>query len=282
VFVVSGDAVHALATKDGATVWTAAAGPVTAPLLAQDGWVIAPVQGELAAFRADDGTEVWRQPTGTQLVRATIEGDRLYAPLTDRLLALELATGQTRWPLKLRDAPTEVLAFPDRIYLGSLDKFFYCVRAADGETAWTQATGAVLGRPAADATHVYITTIDNVVHAFDRRSGNGRWREDAPFRPTSGPVVVGSVVVVAGPSSEPRAFSAKTGTPAGHLALPQSLLVPPAFGSVKGDILMAAVTGDLTEQWNLTLMGPPLWTSPAVEPLTVLPGVTVPIVLPAR
>jgi outer membrane protein assembly factor BamB len=273
LFVASGEAVLALDPKDGRTLWTAPAGVVTAPLLAQNGWVIAAVKGELLAFRSADGSRVWQRPSGEQIRRASVEGDRLYVPLNDRLLALTLATGVTEWEVRFAGEPTEVLAFVDRVYVGSVDKKFYCLKAPTGEVDWVYTVGsAVRGKPTADAAHVYITAIDNMVRAFDRKNGARRWQKDARFRPTIGPFVVGSAVIVAGRAAVVRAFQSNTGAELPSLTLSKVVVMPPGFGFSRGDAVIAAVMGDLSEQWNLTLLGPPLWTSPAIVPLTVLPG----------
>lgn len=281
VVLVSEETLYALSAIDGTTVWTAAVGTVTAPLLVQDGWIIAAGNGGLAAYRTSDGTRLWHRATGVQTLRATIEGDRLYVPLTTRLLSLELANGVTRWEAVLGEAPTEVLAFPDRLYAGSSNKFFYCFRARTGEVDWRAPVGlAVRGKPAADAAHVYTAGLDNTVRAFDRKNGALRWHKGAKFRPIAGPIGVGAAIIVAGRAAELMVLRADTGDPAARLALSQSLVMPPAFGTTDGDPVMAALTGDLSAQWKLTLLGPPRWTSPAVVPLTALPGDRVPIRLP--
>jgi hypothetical protein len=69
-----------------------------------------------------------------------------------------------------------------------------------------------------------------------------------------------------------RAFQSNTGAELPSLTLSKVVVMPPGFGFSRGDAVIAAVMGDLSEQWNLTLLGPPLWTSPAIVPLTVLPG----------
>jgi outer membrane protein assembly factor BamB len=283
LFVVSGEAIHALDAGSGASVWTAPAGTVTAPLLIHDGWIIAAVPGELLAFRAADGSKVWNRPSGAQTARATIEGDRLYVPLKDRVMALELQTGETKWEQLMGGEPTEILAFSDRVYVGSLDKFFYCLRAADGQLDWApvRVGAAVRGKPAADAAHVYIAAVDNLIRAYDRKNGANRWRTDAEFRPKAGPTVIGTALVVTGSAAELRILNTTTGRKAGHVALSQSLLVPPTFHVSKGWIVMAAMTGDLTETFTLTLIEPPLSPSLPIVPLTELPGVLVPIQPPA-
>ena len=258
VFVAAGDAIHALDAASGSVAWVAPTGAVTAPLLAQDGWLIVGSEKGLLAFRAEDGEKIWSRDIGSQHVRATIEGGSLYVPLDDgHLRALDLQTGADRWTNHLRGAPSEVLAFSDRIYLGAADKLFYCFDADDGEREWPQRIGAVLrGRPAAEGTRIFVTSIDNVLRAYDRNSGALLWHRSVPFRPAA-PVVIGTSVVVPGNSAEVQAFEVTTGKPAGQIKLEQSLVMPPAFGMQDGAPVMAAVTGNINGEWKLVLTVPP-------------------------
>ena len=259
VFVAAGEMIHALDAASGSVVWRTPYGAVTAPLVAQDGWLLVASANTLTALRSEDGTKVWSRDTGPQRLRATIEGDNLYVPLDDgRLLALDLRTGADRWTRHFAGAVSEVLAFSDRIYFGSADKFFYCFHAGDGEWDWHARVGAVpRGRPASSGTHLFVTSIDNTVRAYDRNSGALLWHPSVPFRPAA-PVIVGSAVVVPGHAAEILAFDAATGRPAGQIKLEESLVMPPAFGPSGAAVVMAAFTGSLTSQWKLVLTAPPV------------------------
>lgn len=283
VFVASGDAIYAL-NADGSPAWHAQAGALTAPMLAKDGWVIAAAADQLSALRVSDGSVVWRRAMDATRERPAIEGDRLFLSLDDgRVVALELATGTQKWERRLNGAPTEVLAFADRIYVGSADKSLYALDTDDGEIAWRQQIGAVLrGKPAADDRRVYAVALDNLLRAFDRGNGALRWSpRGVPFRPTAGPVVIGRVIAVAGTTKEVRAFDTHTGQPAGQLTLPESLATLPAYNQTADAMRIAAVSGNLTQQWTLAL-AVSVWDVPsiAVEPLTALPGLLIPSPLP--
>src|SRR5262249_23500483 len=155
------------------------------------------------------------------------------------------------------------------LYVGSADKYFYCLDPASGAVAWKVNVGAAMrGRPAADDRHVYTASMDNLVRAFDRRSGAQRWHKDARFRPTTGPALIGPIVLVSASAAvELHALSGKTGDPAGQIAFAEPLVEAAAVA--KG--MLAVVTGGLNERWKLSLFGPPL---PSIEesPLKVLPG----------
>jgi outer membrane protein assembly factor BamB len=292
LLVAAGEAIHALASDTGAVLWRVPTGTLTAPMLAQDGWIIAASGDTLSAFRSEDGSKVWTRETGPLHVKPTIEADNLYVPLDDgRLLALNLQTGTDRWVRRLTVQPTsavgapppalsEVLAFPDRLFVGAADRKFRCLNASNGALMWRFPIGVVLrGRPAGDASRVYTTSMDNVVRAFDRRSGRLLWQPSVPFRPTSGPVLIDTMIVVPGAASEVRAFDT-SGHPTAQIKLEETLAIPPAFDQSGGGTLMAAVTGSLNSQWKLLLYE----QSRALDvvPLKELPGEVVAVSPPVQ
>jgi outer membrane protein assembly factor BamB len=274
VFVAANEAVHALDGATGAVAWVAPTGSVTAPLLAQDGWVIAAAEGAgIAAFRAADGQKMWARDLSAQHTRPSIEGNTLYVPLDDgHLHALDLQSGADRWTRHLPGAPSEVLAFSDRIYLGAA-KLFYCIDADDGAYEWSPRLGALLrGRPAAEGTRIFVTSIDNMLRAYDRNSGALLWHRSVPFRPTA-PVVVGTTVVVPGNSAELLAFDVATGRPAGQIKLPDILVMRPAFSTTNDAPVMTAFTGSIKSEWKLVLTAP---APPAALPASSSPGASPP------
>ena len=261
VFVATPDQVVALNATDGTTAWTVPSAPVTAPLLAAGGWLIAATEKTLTAFRSADGSQVWsRDVTGVEVV-PTIESDNLYLPLQDgRLLALDLRTGADRWVKSLVGPLSEVLAFPDKILFGTGDKWFFCLRASDGERDWQRVRlgSVVRGRPAADDFRIYVASMDNTLRAYRRTNGALLWHPSVLFRPTTGPVLIDSVVVVSGNAAEVSAFEATDGRPAGQITLEEPLVMPAAFGHSGEATVMCVFTGSLTGQWKLVLSGPPV------------------------
>jgi outer membrane protein assembly factor BamB len=259
VYVATADQIVALNAADGVKVWTSPSPSTIAPLVAEGGWVISAAEQALTALRSTDGTQVWKRDLIGVQVTPTIEGNNLYIPLqTGRLLALDLRTGAERWSKNFVGPLSEVLAVPDEIFFGTDDRWFFCLRASDGARHWPRVRlGSIIrGRPIADDDHVYVASMDNTLRAFRRTNGALLWHPAVPFRPTTGPVVVDSAVVVAGNAPELRAFDAN-GRPAGQITLEDSLVMPPAFGKSGDATLMCAFTGSLTGQLKLVLAGPP-------------------------
>ena len=74
--------------------------------------------------------------------------------------------------------------------------------------------------------------MDNVVRAFDRRTGALLWHPSVPFRPTTGPVLHGTTVLVPGAAAEIRGFDV-AGRPAGQIKLEEALAIPPVFAAAR-------------------------------------------------
>ena len=242
VVVAHDRSLTALAAGDGRVVWSVAAdAPVSAPPVWRSGWLVAGFEnGDVVAVRAADGRELWRRRLGAVLrASASIAGSRLYLPLDDgRIVVLRLATGETIWTRAVGGSPRDVLAL-DAVFVGSTDNFFYRLALEDGAVDWRWRTGGdIVGAPRIDPERVYFVSLDNVVRALDRRSGVQRWRRPLPLRPSSGPILVGPALAVAGVSPQVRLFDPLTGRSTGTYTAPGELgarphLVPglPATGT---------------------------------------------------
>jgi outer membrane protein assembly factor BamB len=261
LFVAAGETIHALDAADGKVLWEAPSGTLTAPLLVHDGWVIAATAGQLAAFREIDGAKVWSHDCPPLGERPTIEGDNLYVPLDEgRLLALNLQDGVERWTRFPAKGPlSEVLALPDRVFVGAADKYLHVYNADDGDIEWGRGPflgSVVRGRPVSDGGRIFVATMDNLVRAYDRRTGALVWHEPLPYRPVA-PAIAGPALIVPGATAEIRAFELKTGKLAGQIKAEQTLVVPPVFQMSASGILVAAITGAVSGEWTLVVLGPP-------------------------
>ena len=262
LFVASGDAIDAINGATGRSAWMVPRVKSVAPLVAQDGWLIATTDTELIAIRTDSGTVAWRHPAGGVTLAPVIDGDRLYTGAEDgRVLALSLRDGAEAWQTFISGGATAIAAYKGRVYVGGGDKQLHCLQSAkQGKSEWQYALGAqALGHIAVDDDRVYVAALNNVVRAHDRESGNQRWQRGVGHRPLDGAFASGHVIFVPGAeTNEVQLLWDKTGEPSGALNLPGDTppgLRPAILDSADGGIVYA-VTGGLTNEWSLTKFAP--------------------------
>ena len=289
VFVASGELIHALDTGSGVTRWRMNLDSgISAPLLWDTGWLIAALEnGDLLALRGSDGLEIWRSQLASRVrVTPSIAGQRVFVPLEDdRVVALDLNSGEPVWEQKLGGSPARVLALDD-LFVGSTDNFFYCLSQKDGSVKWRWRTGAdIIGLAVVDEDRVYFLSLDNVLRALDRDTGVQRWTHPVPTRAVTGPRPAGSALLVSGVSPEIRSYRLIDGKPAGIYRAPAELAAPAhvvGHPSPEGPHLVI-LTGEGQLVGLRRGLGPPLAAlddhpgqlvleGPPLVPLTSLPG----------
>ena len=271
VFTTSGTTIEARDAQTGAIKWRAELpGGAAAPLYWDTGWLLASTpSGDLAAFRADDGTLVWRQPLGAPLSTAPARPRSPRRGLTDGRLVV-VADDRHDHLDPARDRPDHDDGRARRSAgLWHERKTVVSVDLRHGRERWKwRSVATSAGLPMADDKRIYFTSRDNVLRAVDRRSGNLRWRATLPSRPASGPLRLPNAVMVPLVSSEISAFEPDTGkalTPikaAGELGSQPFIRTTARFTSPR----LIAVSRDGQ------LQGFGLRFEPAFVPLAVLPG----------
>jgi outer membrane protein assembly factor BamB len=282
VYVPSGDGLQALDANTGEVAWQLTpGGKLTAPPLAHAGWVLAAAAGELIAVRASDGSVVWRKPLGAIEFKPGLDGDLLVVPLIEgRVVALDVRNGTERWSRQLFSSPGEPLAIGGRVYVGTQNKRFYSLYANSGRVEFPKLVGAIpAGRAAVDERHIYFTALDNMIYALSRRTGTVLWRKGLPYRPTAGPVLIGTAVLVPGYVDIPlKAFDATTGSEVGVVAFAATLNALPLFTQLPdGTAVVIGVTGSLEEKNMVSMLAPQVIPDIPLQPLTVVPGEAVPL-----
>lgn len=95
---------------------------------------------ELAAWRLDDATPLWRHPARSQLGVPTLQAGSVYFGDGHELVAVELTSGKTRWRFaavpdtQISYAPTVA---DDTVLVGPGDGRLYALDAANGQLRWT-------------------------------------------------------------------------------------------------------------------------------------------------
>ena len=230
VFTADDQVIEARDAATGATRWrTPLPGGVAAPLYWDTGWLIASnTAGDLAAYRASDGTLVWRRQLGAPLAASPGPAlDRLYLPLADnRLVCLQLNSGDNVWERTFTASITSLLALDDQLIIGTEDKYVWSLDLLRGRDRWSWRLGGdMAGLPAADDKRIYFASRDNVLRAVDRKSGNLRWNAGLSSRPAGGPLRLTDTLFMPLVSSQILGFDPATGkqiataTAAGEIGL---------------------------------------------------------------
>lgn len=218
VFTVTEQMIEARDATTGETRWrTPLPGGAAAPLYWDTGWLLASTTaGDLAAFRASDGTLVWRRQLGAPLVAPPGPAlDRLFLPLADnRVVSLLLASGETVWERTFTAPVTALLALEDQLVFGTTAKEMMSVDLSRGRERWTWRLGGdVAGSPAADERRIYFASRDNILRAVDRKSGNLRWKAGLSSRPAGGPLRLNDLLLMPLVSNQILGFNPESGKP---------------------------------------------------------------------
>lgn len=248
VFTAGAAGIESRSQKDGQLVWTRPIeGPVTS-LYWDTGWLIAATdKGPLLVARATDGEVLWQRDLGAPLHTApALAGDRLYVSLKDgRIIALSLQTGDEVWTHTLDKPGAGILALAERLYVGSLDDWFYCLDTKDGKRKWRWRNDAdVVGMPVIDTRRIYFVALDNMLRALNRGGGSLYWKRALPMRPSSGPLLTETLLIVPGLAAELHGFAMADGAPAGDFVLKGSqgeelqLAAPPHLTTKKTIVIL--------------------------------------------
>lgn len=288
LFTGEGESIAARRQSDGAVVWKLPLGdPLAVSPTWDNGWLIAGTSaGEVFAFRANDGELIWRKKQSAPLhAPAAISGERLLLPLADGHVAgLDLKTGDPAWKARrLGDQPNEILALDTLFFVGSNDKFFYCMKTSTGETVWRWATGAdVIGLPVVVDRRVYFVSLDNNLRAHDAYSGAQQWSRPLPIRPTRGPLLAGDALLVSGVGPKAYAYGLLKGEPRSDVtvsgtalaAAPHVLTMPvvpfPTLILPSADI----ATGATIDAFSASMEPPSSANAGLADVLSKMPGAT--------
>lgn len=224
VYVVLATDIVALDASNGTERWrfplTAA---VSAPVVARAGWlVVGLANGDVLAVRATDGSPVWTRRYPTPLASpAVIHGDRVYLPGADaHVRAARIEDGTLVWEQTVGGAVLTIAPLGTRVYVGADDNFFYALDERQGRRLWRWRTGGdPVGAASADDRRVFFSSLDTLVRALDRGHGAQLWRRPLPWRPRSGPLLVGTTALVSGVALDLRGFAAESGAPVGEFTL---------------------------------------------------------------
>ena len=273
VFIVTEQGIEARDAKTGAIKWQAPLpGGAAAPLYWDTGWLLASTPtGDLAAHRASDGTLVWRRQIGAPVTGVPGPAlDRLFIPAGGNfLIALMLDTGKSVWEKKFDQAITSVLALDDQLIVGTSSKDVLSLSLSDGRERWRWRLGGdVAGIPSADDKRIFVASRDNVLRAFDRKSGNLKWKAGLSSRPAGGPLRLGDALLMPLVSNQILGFDPASGKPSVTAAAAGEIGLQPY---VRRDVRQTQ-TQLITVSREGQLQGFGRRFEPVPQPLSELPG----------
>jgi len=277
VFIATDDALLALSLGDGTTIWTQESNDELAvtPVVAGEQLIVATADGDIVAHRTSDGGEIWRRrlPRSASSPPA-FTATRLFVALADTtIVALDLQNGDVAWTTRLGGIGHDILPDGDRIFLGSQDRYFYCLNAKSGEVEWRWPTGAdAIGLPVVDDRTVYFVSLDNVLRALNRSSGVQRWKSPLAVRPIAGPLRYLETLVVAGTTPLLQAYDTREGKTQGRYNVPTELSAPPYLFTDRTRVFPVLVTISADIIGRATVSGTTRDMEPAPLALSPLPN----------
>jgi outer membrane protein assembly factor BamB len=284
VFISAGDVIHALSDTNGAEQWRLPVGRLLISPTARAGWLIVSAEdGSLQGISAAEGREVWRIALPAPLTSpVAIDGDLVFGPCGDGIIrAWQIADGAVRWTREIGTKPTQLIAASGHVFVGGEDGRLISIRPRDGRINWAyDLEMPMAGRLASDGQHVYVTTIDNSVHAH-AFNGHRIWHQLLAARVVDGMFSDSGRVYVPQSNGEIRIFLANDGKRAGRLPSPSedAAVIGGLVAGGAGDQLRMAITISAGSQLTMNtyrrtgIAAVPATTPPPGAPLLLsLPG----------
>ncbi len=227
LYVAASDGIQAIQATSGTVNWRTAldAELLTAPATLADRIFLLAKPDQLLALRTSDGSEIWRQaieaPPGSAAMVVNATGVFISSGSTLRRYAA--SDGHLEWKRELAGVLGRPDTFGDRVFVGSTDNNFYALDATTGRLAYrSRAGGDVVGGVANDQ-FVYVASLDNLLRALRRGSGNQVWKRNLTTRTIAPPSTFGGIVIVTGNEPTLTTFDASTGTPIGTFSVAADL-----------------------------------------------------------
>jgi outer membrane protein assembly factor BamB len=214
--------VVAFYTGSGKVRWSHTIGPSeTSPLIAQGRVYVGDWNGDVWAFGANTGRELWKFHAGGQVKSGiAYSSGRLYFGSYDHhVYALKALTGKLVWRTSAQQRFGSLATFYStpavaygRVYIGGTDGKMYSFGATSGKLRWSQGTGGyVYASPAVYKGRVYAGSYSGTFFAFDAATGDVDWSFPANGPISGSPTVVDGLVYFATLKERTYALNAGNG-----------------------------------------------------------------------
>ncbi|NSW53719.1 MAG: PQQ-binding-like beta-propeller repeat protein [Anaerolineae bacterium] len=185
VYLTAGSILYAVDAESGSLVWTAPEKPNArvsfyAPaLVVEDQVIVGDFKSSIHSYNASDGGENWvfEGARDKFIGGATFGNDLLFAPSADySVYALDL-NGDLAFKMKTEQVNWSTPVLDEtHVYVTSMDHFLYAFDINTGELEWkTDLLGAVSGSPALLDGVLYVGTLNREVLAVSTGDGEIIW-----------------------------------------------------------------------------------------------------------
>ncbi len=157
-----------------------------------------------------------------------------------------------------------------KVYIGSLDKKFYCFDMMNGSVLWNFTTkGQITGSSAVHDGKVYFGSQDSKFYCLNADNGSQIWKFDTNFMIESSPTVKDDKVFFGSSDGSIYCLNTNNGSLIWEYSVGNVIWTAPAisdgklyFGSLSGDIFCLDITnGDFVWSYSTTSG---IWSSPAI------------------
>jgi len=157
-----------------------------------------------------------------------------------------------------------------KVFIGSLDRKFYCLDMDDGNVLWNFTTkGQITGSSAVYKGKVYFGSQDSKFYCLDAVNGSQIWKFNSNFMIESSPSISDDKVFFGSSDGDFYCLDAINGTLIWEYSVGNVIWTAPAiyddkiyFGSLSGDLYcLDILNGDLIWSYSTTSG---IWSSPAV------------------
>jgi len=271
------DRIQAVQASNGASLWSSALEAAAVAPLSFGGDLILAITapGDLRALQASDGRVRWMRSLGGDPASSTAmsaDESRVCVTRATRVSCYAIADGTPQWERELTGTLSVPVVSDDRVFVGSTDNSFYAMSADTGRLAWRWRTGGDVIGAALDEHLVYVASLDHVLRALRRGSGNQVWKRELVTRTLAPPSAMGGIVVVNGHAPTLSSFNSVTGEPTGSFKAPGDAVGAPILDPQPKPfrVSMVAVTAD-GRAIGFRSSGL-MFREPAAAPLQALPG----------
>jgi len=196
IFGVGKSAIEAHDETTGATRWTAPVTDASIRVVAERGWLFVGDGGVLTAYRAADGTVVWRVDLATPIMtRPAVGAEVVLVGLSSQeMAAIDLKTGTLTWKAPLAGVAEHASVSADRFFVALTGGIVCAHDIARGTRQPDRARWCwnfripLVGAPLTEGKTITIAMFDNTIRRLDAGNGAVRRQDKIGARPATAPV----------------------------------------------------------------------------------------------